>query len=85
MTHHKRHTYGRRECQLIQTVARRVATIVHLAGLRTPLLDTVERVGEQAGQKAYESLAIDSRQRELGEIEKQKEQTERRERRLKAE
>jgi methyl-accepting chemotaxis protein len=48
LTHHKRHSYGRPECQLIQTVARRVATIVHLAELRTPLLDTVERVGEQA-------------------------------------
>jgi len=45
----------------------------------------LQRVSEEARQKAYESLAIDSHQRELEQLEKQKQEMERRERHLKAE
>ncbi len=45
----------------------------------------LQRVSEQARQKAYESLAIDSHQKELEQLEKQKQDIEKRERRLKAE
>ncbi|NIM51566.1 MAG: GAF domain-containing protein [Gemmatimonadales bacterium] len=47
LDHHKRWTYGRLQLALIETCARRIATVVRIAGLRKPLLDTVERVGAQ--------------------------------------
>lgn len=45
----------------------------------------LQTVAEQARQKAYESLSISAQQQELDAIEKQKQDIERRERRLKAE
>jgi methyl-accepting chemotaxis protein len=45
--HHKRHAYRKGQLELIGTCARRIATVVHIANLRKPLLDTVRRVGDQ--------------------------------------
>ncbi len=45
----------------------------------------LQRVTEQARAKAHESLAIDAQQQELDAIEKQREEMERRQRRLRAE
>ncbi len=45
----------------------------------------LQRVSEDARQKAYESLAIGAQQRELEALQKEREQLERRQRRLKAE
>ena len=45
----------------------------------------LQRVAEQARAKAYQSLKIDGQQREFEAIQKQKEEIERRERRLRAE
>ena len=45
----------------------------------------LQRVAEEARNKAYKSLGIDAQRQELQQIEKQKEETERRERKLQAE
>ena len=60
-------------------IDQRVETLV---AKQDPLL--LQRVVEQARAKAYESLAIDAQQRELEALQKQKEEIERREKRLKA-
>ena len=61
-------------------IDRRIETLV---AKQDPTL--LQRVSEQARDKAYESLGIDSQRRELEQLEKQKEKIERRERRLGAE
>jgi methyl-accepting chemotaxis protein len=48
--HHKRRSYGRSQLALIETCARRIATVVHLAELRRPLFETVGRVRQQVGE-----------------------------------
>ncbi len=55
LDHHKRRQYGRRRLGLVETCARRIATAVHIADLRKPLLDTVARINQQV--KALGSLA----------------------------
>jgi methyl-accepting chemotaxis protein len=50
LDHHKRHVYELREQALIETCARRVATAVHIADLRRPLVETVERIGRQVSE-----------------------------------
>jgi methyl-accepting chemotaxis protein len=47
LDHHKRRQYGRREADLVQACARRIATAIHIERLRQPLVDTVERIGAQ--------------------------------------
>ena len=66
--------------RIAKRIDQRVETLV---AKQDPRL--LERVAEQARQKAYESLAISGQQRELESLEKQKQDIERRERRLKAE
>ena len=61
-------------------IDRRVETLV---AKQDPAL--LQRVSEEARQKAYESLSIASHQHELEQIEKRKQEVEKRERRLKAE
>ncbi len=70
---HWRERIGKRIEQRIET----------LVAKQDPTL--LQRVSEQARQKAYESLDIRGQQEELEAIEKQKKDIERRERRLKAE
>lgn len=50
LDHHKRRAYEARDQALVTTCARRVATAVHIADLRRPLIDTVERIGAQVGK-----------------------------------
>jgi len=44
LDHHKRRHYARRQRELIETCARRIAVVVHIAELRAPLVATVDRV-----------------------------------------
>jgi methyl-accepting chemotaxis protein len=47
LDHHKRGQYGRHQVALVEAGAHRVATALHIAQLRQPLVDTVQRIGEQ--------------------------------------
>jgi len=67
-----------------ERIAKRIDYRVEtLVARQDPLL--LQRVAEQARARAYESLGIAAQQRELDEIEKKKEEIEKRERRLRAE
>jgi len=66
--------------RIAKRIDQRIETLV---AKQDPTL--LQRVSDEARQRAYESLSIDSHQRELDEIEKLKQEMERRERRLKAE
>ncbi|HUW31175.1 MAG TPA: hypothetical protein VM223_06150 [Planctomycetota bacterium] len=67
-----------------ERIAKRIDLRVEtLVAKQDPLL--LQRVAERARARAYESLAIAAQQRELDEIDKKKEEIERRERRLRAE
>jgi methyl-accepting chemotaxis protein len=45
--HHKRNVYKPKELATVQAFAQQLATAVHLAELRRPLMETVERIGKQ--------------------------------------
>ncbi|MBA3318625.1 MAG: GAF domain-containing protein [Gemmatimonadales bacterium] len=45
--HPKRHAYGARDLVALGTLANRLATAIHIAELRRPLLSTVGQIGEQ--------------------------------------
>jgi methyl-accepting chemotaxis protein len=47
LEHHKPHTYGKKEVAAASTFASQLATAIHIADLRLPLVETVERVGVQ--------------------------------------
>ena len=47
LDHHKPHTDGKKEVAAAATFASQLATAIHIADLRQPLLETVERVGVQ--------------------------------------
>jgi methyl-accepting chemotaxis protein len=47
LDHHKPHTYGKKEVAAAATFASQLATAIHIADLRRPLMETVERVGMQ--------------------------------------
>ncbi|UCF40784.1 MAG: GAF domain-containing protein [Gemmatimonadota bacterium] len=47
LDHHKPRVYGKWSLALAETVARRIATLLHIADLRAPLFDTVGRVNRQ--------------------------------------
>ena len=49
LNHHKRREYGRHQVALVEACAYRIATAIHIAELRQPLVDTVERIGVQVG------------------------------------
>jgi methyl-accepting chemotaxis protein len=58
LEHHKRHVYRARDLAAMGTLATQVATAIHIAELRRPLVTTVERIGAQVGalSRATESL-----------------------------
>ena len=66
--------------RIAKRIDQRIETLV---AKQDPTL--LQRVAEQARERAYESLGIDAQQREFEDIQKQKEEIERRERRLRAE
>ncbi|MEO8089638.1 MAG: GAF domain-containing protein, partial [Gemmatimonadales bacterium] len=45
--HHKRHFYGSKDLVAISTLAGQMATAIHIAELRRPLVLTVSQIGEQ--------------------------------------
>ena len=45
--HPKRHTYGAKDLTALSTLGHQVATAIHIAELRRPLLGTVEQIGQQ--------------------------------------
>jgi len=47
LDHHKTHTYGKKEIAAAATFASQLATAIHIADLRRPLVETVEQVGQQ--------------------------------------
>ncbi|HEX5633247.1 MAG TPA: methyl-accepting chemotaxis protein, partial [Gemmatimonadales bacterium] len=56
--HFKRHVYGPKDISAITTIASQVATAIHIAELRRPLVSTVDQIGQQAAAlvRATESL-----------------------------
>ena len=47
LDHHKPHTYGKKEVTAASTFAGQLATAIHIADLRRPLVETVEQVTAQ--------------------------------------
>ncbi|HKT60082.1 MAG TPA: methyl-accepting chemotaxis protein [Gemmatimonadales bacterium] len=45
--HPKRHTYGPKDLTALGTLGAQIATAIHIAELRRPLLGTVEQIGQQ--------------------------------------
>ena len=45
--HHKRHAYGPKDLLAMSTLAGQMATAIHIAELRRPLVLTVGQIGEQ--------------------------------------
>jgi methyl-accepting chemotaxis protein len=45
--HPKRHTYGPKDLTALSTLGNQIATAIHIAELRRPLLGTVEQIGQQ--------------------------------------
>jgi methyl-accepting chemotaxis protein len=50
--HHKRHAYGSKDLMAMSTLASQMATAIHIAELRRPLVLTVEQIGEQVNALA---------------------------------
>ncbi len=50
--HPKRHAYGAKDLVALSTIANQMATAIHIAELRRPLLSTVSQIGEQVGALA---------------------------------
>jgi methyl-accepting chemotaxis protein len=57
--HHKRHAYGSKDMLALSTLAGQMATAIHIAELRRPLVLTVSQIGEQvtALARVADSLA----------------------------
>jgi methyl-accepting chemotaxis protein len=45
--HPKRHAYGPKDLMALNTLATQMATVIHIAELRRPLLSTVQQIGQQ--------------------------------------
>ena len=45
--HPKRHAYGSKDLTALSTLGNQIATAIHIAELRRPLLGTVEQIGQQ--------------------------------------
>ena len=52
LEHHKRHAYRSRDLTAIATIATQVATAMHIADLRRPLLTTIGQIGVQVAALA---------------------------------
>jgi len=52
LEHHKRHMYRARDLAAMATLATQVATAIHIAELRRPLVTTVDSIGAQVGALA---------------------------------
>jgi GAF domain-containing protein len=45
--HPKRHTYGSKDLTALNTLGNQIATAIHIAELRRPLMGTVDQIGQQ--------------------------------------
>jgi methyl-accepting chemotaxis protein len=52
LEHHKRHAYGAKDLVAMSTLAGQMATAIHIAELRRPLVLTVGQIGEQVSSLA---------------------------------
>jgi methyl-accepting chemotaxis protein len=52
LEHHKRHAYGSKDMLAMSTLAGQMATAIHIAELRRPLVLTVSQIGEQVSALA---------------------------------
>ncbi len=58
LEHHKRQTYGGRDLITMATITTHVATAIHIAELRRPLVSTVDQIGVQVGGLARVTEAL---------------------------
>lgn len=58
LEHHKRRTYGDRDLITMATITTHVATAIHIAELRRPLVSTVDQIGAQVGGLARVTEAL---------------------------
>lgn len=58
LEHHKRHVYRARDLAAMSTLATQVATAIHIAELRRPLVTTVESIGSQVGALARATASL---------------------------
>ena len=58
LEHHKRHAYRARDFTAIATITTQVATAMHIADLRRPLVATIGQIGEQVGSLAGTTEAL---------------------------
>jgi methyl-accepting chemotaxis protein len=58
LEHHKRQTYGSRDLVTMATITTHVATAIHIAELRRPLVSTVDQIGVQVGGLARVTEAL---------------------------
>jgi len=58
LDHHKRREYGRHQTALVEACAYRIATAIHIAQLRQPLVDTVDRIGTQVRDLSNAAAAV---------------------------
>lgn len=58
LEHHKRHQYRARDLAAMATLANQVATAIHIAELRRPLVTTVDSIGAQVGALARATTSL---------------------------
>jgi len=58
LEHHKRHMYRARDLAAMATLAGQVATAIHIAELRRPLVTTVDSIGAQVGALSRATLSL---------------------------
>ncbi len=58
LEHHKRQTYGNRDLITMATITTHVATAIHIAELRRPLVSTVDQIGTQVSGLARVTEAL---------------------------
>ncbi len=58
LEHHKRHSYRPSDIVTVTTFANQLATAIHIAELRRPLVVTVERLGEQVATLTRAAAAL---------------------------
>jgi methyl-accepting chemotaxis protein len=66
--HPKRHAYGAKDLVALSTLANQMATAIHIAELRRPLLSTVSQISEQVGALARVTDSLRGSAVALGEV-----------------
>ncbi len=66
--HPKRHAYGSKDLVALGTLANQMATAIHIAELRRPLLTTVGQIGEQVASLARVTESLRSSASALAEV-----------------